>query len=239
MKSIGGEYEAGYIDPVVLAGSAAASFVKYDFKTATFTNACADPNIIMADQFYSTLRVQGFANGSIEGFINGKTGVVIADTDGLKAKGAFKDMDPESIGFTYLPYLQDGTKGRLPSDFVGFGIVKNAPHADAAGYFLRYFLDYRSYDLGEHFISTDAGTFYYELTNTPADQKYYNFESALISISDDHKDFYEELVTPKYPPNPVSPVNQRYIEINDIVNTFVADGNRIIAELREENTKTQ
>ena len=236
VKSIGKEFEGGYIDPTVLASSNSASFIKYDFKTATFSNAISDPNLISAFESCLTMKEQGLLNGSIESFKSGKTGIVIADTDELKASGIFKDMDPNSIGFTYLPALQDGTKADIASDFVGFGIVKNAPNANAAGYFIRYIADYRNYDLQNAFLTPEAGNFYYELINEISHNKCFNFDDSLIAISDKYKDFddFFDKSRSHHQASPNPSLTDPHLEA---VDEFISKGNEIIANLKEENTK--
>ena len=182
VKSLGPDYEGGNIDVEAIANSAGACFVKYDYKTATFSNGTTDPNLVAAYEWYANVRDQGLVNGNVNLFKEGKCGIVIVGTYGLKANGTFIGMDPEAIGFTYLPALQDGTKGKVSSVYRMYGIIAGAKNADAAGYFLRHFLDYRNYDLQNTFITPEAGNFYYEVTNTNADDKFFNFDDACCTF---------------------------------------------------------
>ena len=63
-----------------------------------------------------------------------------------------------------------------------YGIIDGAPNADAAGYFLRYWLDPSNYDLNNAFISVDAGNFYYGLTNIPATEKYFPRDYSCLAL---------------------------------------------------------
>ena len=177
IKSLGNDYKGGMVNVGIIADTMGASFVKYDYKTTTYSSGVNDPNLVAAYEWYANIKEQGLADATTTDFVNGKCGIVITGVYGLKATGHWQNMDPESVGFTYLPALKDGTKGRVSSINRMYGIIAGAPNANAAGYFLRHFLDYKNYDLSNTFLTKEAGDFYYELTNTVADQKYFNFDS--------------------------------------------------------------
>ena len=236
IKLLGPDYNGGYIDFSSIAASCNGTLAKYDFKTSTFSNAIFDPNLNSAFEWYSAIKNAGLLNGSIEGFKSGKTGIIVADTDSLKVSGLFKNMDPESIGFTFLPSMQDGKNAPIASDFVGFGIVKNAPYANAAGYFIRYIVDYRNYDLQNAFLTPEAGNFYYKLINEISHNKCFNFDDSLIAISDKYKDFddFFDKFRSHHQASPNPSLTDPHLEA---VDEFISKGNEIIANLKEENAK--
>ena len=138
------------------------------------------PELQTTYQWYANSCEQKLISGNVVKdygkFTQGKVGLIIWGVYGLKKTGHFKDMDPSDIGYTYLPALEDGSKGLTSSIYRMYGIIDGAPNADAAGYFLRYWLDPANYDLGNTFISPEAGKFYYDLINQSADKKYFNFD---------------------------------------------------------------
>lgn len=230
IKSLGEDYQGGHIDPEIIADSAGASFVKYDYKTATFSSGVDDPNLLMAYQWYAGVRDQGLANGNAQLFKDGKCGIFLSGVYGLKANGTWIGMDPESIGYTYLPALQDGSKGLVSSIYRMYGILAGAPNANAAGYFLRHFLDYRNYDLNNTFITTDAGTFYYELTNTEADEKYFNRDDVMCSFVGSNT---SGVFINGARRAPAAQVNTEIQAVSNIVNEAVTKGNETINKVKE------
>jgi hypothetical protein len=92
------------------------------------------------------------------------------------------DMNPEDVGFTYLPSMEEGKIGRISSIYRMYGIIDKAPNADAAGYFIRYWLDPDNYDLNNTFLTIEAGQFYYELINRTADEKYFCFDKPVATL---------------------------------------------------------
>ncbi len=182
VKALGADFQGGYVDVEVLGDTAGASFCMYDYKTATFSNGSKKKELAMTYQWYAEAREQGLVNGSFNSFKEGKCGIVITGVYGLKNTGHFKDMNWNDVGFTYLPALEDGTNGKISSIYRMYGIINGAPHADAAGYFIRYWLDPKNYDLQNTFISNKAGNFYYALTNSEADDKYFNFDDVCCTL---------------------------------------------------------
>ena len=231
VKSLGDDYEGGSIDVEAIAGSAGACFVKYDYKTATFSNGTEDPNLIAAYQWYANVRDQGLVNGNRTKFMDGKCGIYIAGTYGLKANGTFTGMDPESVGFTYLPALQDGTKGKISSVYRMYGIIAGAKNADAAGYFLRHFLDYRNYDLQNTFITPEAGNFYYEVTNSNADDKFFNFDDACCTFAGSTVSSIFNGAAKKAA---AAQVEGEVKSVSNVVEKAVTTANQLIATVREK-----
>jgi ABC-type glycerol-3-phosphate transport system substrate-binding protein len=182
IASLGEGYSGGNVDPESLGDTAGTSFVKFDHKTGTFTNNTSDPKLLLAYQLYAELHEEGVIGADFKQFTDGKSGVHIAGVYGLKKNGHFRDMDPADIGFTFMPSLEDGSQALTSGIYRMYGIVEGAPNADAAGYFLRHFLDPTNYDLNDTFISVEAGNFYYELINKTADERSFNFDDCIGSL---------------------------------------------------------
>ena len=101
-------------------------------------------------------------------------------------------MDPEDLGFVYMPSFEKGEESLVSSIYRVYGICEGAHHPDAAGYFIRYLLDPINYDLQNTFLTPEAGQFYYALTNRTASQKYFNFDAGLATLlgQDQNTAFY-------------------------------------------------
>ena len=173
VKALGADYTGIMLESDILLGSLGTSFIKYDYKTATFSSGLNDKALLEGYQWYADARENGYLDGSFASFTKGKCAIVIRGVYGLKNTGYFMNMDPNDVGFTYLPAMEEGEKGLISSIYGMHGIIDGAPNADAAGYFIRYWLDPKNYDLNNTFITIEAGNFYYELINTVADQKYF------------------------------------------------------------------
>ncbi len=181
VKSLGADYKGIAIGQTgkemdLLCGAVGASFIKYNYKTHTFSSGVNDQNLLEGLQWYADAKEQGILDGSFGSFNQGKCGIAIRGVYGLKNTGYFKDMNPEDVGFTYLPSFEEGKKGLISSIYGMHGIIEGCPNPDAAGYWIRYWLDYNNYDLNNTFLTTEAGNFYYELINTVADEKYFTFD---------------------------------------------------------------
>ena len=181
IKSLGSDYKGIAIGSTgremdILCGAVGTSFIKYDYKTHTFSSGVNDQNLLRGMQWYADAKEQGILDGSFSYFTKGKCGIAIRGPYGLKNTGYFKDMNPEDVGFTYLPAFEEGEKGLVSAIYGMHGIIENCPNPDAAGYWIRYWLDYNNYDLNNTFLTIEAGDFYYELINTVADEKYFTFD---------------------------------------------------------------
>lgn len=65
-------------------------------------------------------------------------------------------VDPDVVGYVPLPKLTEDSEQLAQKANRGYGICKGSKNAEAAGYFLRYFLDYENYDPDEIFFSKEA-----------------------------------------------------------------------------------
>ena len=76
----------------------------------------------------------------------------------LRANGAYAQygVDPDVVGYVPLPKVSKDAKQVNNLDNRSYGICKGSKNAEAAGYFLRYFLDYENYDEEEMFHSDEA-----------------------------------------------------------------------------------
>lgn len=185
VKELGGDYKGGSVDVARMGDSMGVSFVMYDWNTATYSSGIGKRELVVAYQKYAEMRAQGLLGGNADLFAKGKVGIIVTGTYGLKATGYFSEMDPNDIGYTYLPTVEGGQEARRSAIHRMYGIVDGAHHANAAGYFLRFFLDPANYDLQNTFVTPEAGNFYYNYTNTEAEKMYFNFDDSAAILAGD------------------------------------------------------
>lgn len=232
IKALGTDFHGGYIDVEVLGDSAGASFCMYDYKTATFSSGVAKKELMQTYQWYADAREQGLTTGSFANFKDGKCGIVITGVYGLKNTGHFKDMNWNDIGFTYLPALEDGTQGKISSIYRMYGIIDGAPNANAAGYFLRYWLDPNNYDIYDTFISNKAANFYFELTNSEASDKYFNFDDACCVLVNNTS---SSVFNGGAKAASSAQVNSKLQAVSNVVDEAVSKANLLIEDLKDRN----
>lgn len=228
IKALGDDYYGAYVELDILAGSVGTSITQYNFGTHTFTNGTQDPTLLKAYQWYADAREQGYIGGSRDAFVDGKCGFFVRGPFGLQTNGYFKNMNFDDVGFTWLPSFNEGEKGRISSIYGGHGIVDGAPNADAAGYFLRYWMDYKNWDLENTFFSVEAGQFYYKITDATPDEKYFNFDWPLAILAE-----YDTVDSAFY--NTIRKTTRNGIKtaldsMSNIVDTAVERGNQLIAD---------
>ena len=74
-------------------------------------------------------------------------------------------MDGLDLDFTYMPNPDENTKAVFAGNVRCYGIVKGAKNPEAAGYFLRYFLDAANYDIEDTFVSTEVAEAFFEMND--------------------------------------------------------------------------
>lgn len=187
VKSLGSDYCGGYILPESLLGISGTQV--YNLKDGKFSNGITDKYTRVL-QFLAECKtnglVDGYSNINRDEFIDGKVGIAVTNAFGLKKTGYWMNMDPSSIGFVPLPDFDAQTKGAQTSLFRGWGICKGAKNPEAAGLFLRYYLDVNNYDTSSAFISEDAEAFFFQLTALDSANKVHSFYAeAIHSITGD------------------------------------------------------
>ena len=140
--------QGGILESMTIAGQAGVSLISYNSKTGTFSGTTKNPMLTSSIQFMAKAFEEQLAgNISTTGFASGKVGLCMSGTYGTKYNGYFKDMSPADIGVLPLPTSYNGKKLEyMPLGYRGYGICKGAKNAEAAYYFLRYFLDLDKYE---------------------------------------------------------------------------------------------
>ncbi len=160
-------YIGGYVDVQSLLASTGSGFYKYE--NGRFSNGVNDMTTTVVKQIS-----QWVSDGLIRdpreynllnNFITGKAGIAITNAYGMKATGYFGKMNPNDVGFTYIPQFDDKNKAYTTGLFRGWGLVRGAKNPVAAGIFLRYYLDANNYDTDSAFINPEAQNFFFKLTS--------------------------------------------------------------------------
>ncbi len=182
-------YKGGRIEAMTLAEQMGVSLINYDQWTGTFSGKTGDPALVKAMQFMSRAVDEGLAGGSIGGFNNGQVGICMLGTYGLKYDGYFKDLPPSDIGVVPLPTSFEGKKlTYMPLGYRGYGICKGAKNAQAAYYFLRYFLDLDKYEAADaRIFANKVLERYFRYTQLPLFQKsplYFEYFQGALQLAE-------------------------------------------------------
>lgn len=162
VSALGDDYYGGSIpDMFNLLTSVGTDIVKYDHTSGKFSNTLSNPQTIKVMQYVANLSKQNLLTNQ-ETFSLGRVGLIVKDPYGLKKIGYFRAMDGLDLGVTYIPAPDASTPIKYGTGTRAYGIVKGAKNPEAAGLFLRYFLDPANYALEDSFISVDAGNWYFE-----------------------------------------------------------------------------
>ena len=161
VMALGDDYYGANIDQFPFLGSIGAGQVSYDPANAKFKCTITDPKYIEGMQYKAEISKKGMSADRTQ-FTNGTAALIICDTYGIKSTGYFRSMDPLDLACTYVP-SKDANTDTIPSDFLrAYGIVQGAKNPQAAGMFIRYFLDPKNYNIADAFFSVEAAQWYYE-----------------------------------------------------------------------------
>ncbi|MBR6573023.1 MAG: extracellular solute-binding protein [Clostridia bacterium] len=170
VKGLGVSFTPAFMDTNAIIGSTGANWLK--FSNGKFEQGF-DSLLYDATKRLSTWKQAGLVTTKFDDmgtfFTNDKMGFAITNAWGLKTTGFFggiigKKMDPNNIGFTYIPDMDASHKTVATGLPRGYGLIKGAPNPEGAGVFLRYYLDVNNYDLASAFISQKASDFFFKVT---------------------------------------------------------------------------
>ena len=227
--------DAGYspanINVRMFVGSTGSTFIKWDYKNAKFVNNVNDPTLTEAYEQWCEWSLNGYIGATMEEFKAGKAAMYCLGVNGLKSDGHWKDMDPNDIGYCYFPAKDEDSAAKVHAIYRMYGIARGAKNANAAGYFIRHFLDSKNYNMNATFHSNRARDFYYEIINTPATEKCFTFDGHCSNLAGlDEYYFYNQI---GYSTDP----NDVYTKIQSVSNQVdkaCAEGNKAIEELRKK-----
>lgn len=173
VKELGKSYIGGYIDYKCFIGSTGTSLLQLkNGKVVNGTNSTLKEAYRYLAAWYQKGLIRGTTEDLRDDFLSGKCGIAITNAYGLKKTGYWSTMNPDHIGFTYIPAMNSGTKAVTTGMFRGWGLIKGAKNPVGAGIFLRYYLDVNNYDTSSSFINSQAEDFFFKLTSgVNTDQK--------------------------------------------------------------------
>lgn len=222
-------YIGGYIDVESLLASTGSGF--YTFKNGKFANGVNDMTYNVLTQISQWVS-DGLIKNPLErnllnNFITGKAGIAVTNAYGLKATGYFSEMNPNDIGFTYIPSYDSKTKAYTTGLFRGWGLIRGSKNPVAAGIFLRYYLDVNNYDTNEAFINASAKNFFFKLTSgVDTDKKNPYMLLGITALCSESTDDYKKFVG-------VAPGQVR-TGISAKMNTFNSNANKVNGEITKQ-----
>mgnify|MGYP003292032798 CR=1 FL=1 len=162
-------FKGGFLNPDVLAASFGADWVTMSNGVAT--NNSGNNMLATVYQFIAKCNKEGLLVKARDYFNDGNVGISIDDAFSLKKTGHYASMNQNHIGFTYLPDYNKSVKAQPTATSRSYGICKKAKNPEAAGIFLRYYLDSNNYDTRKAFFSTEASTFFFDIITAASTKK--------------------------------------------------------------------
>lgn len=124
---------------------------------------------------------------STNGIADGSIAIATHHSYALRKTGAFEDHKNvwDKLGFYYLPSFNNDNKDLKTGLVRGWGLVKEASNPEAAGIFLRYYLDPENCDVANMYISSEAATFFFRATDIDYDNfiPYYTYGGKLEDVA--------------------------------------------------------
>ena len=184
IKNYDSSYIPAFLQPAPIICSTGANWFK--FSDGKFTQSF-DSTLYDATKQLAQWKMAGLVSTNMNDmshyFTYDKMGFAVTNAWGLKATGYYggimgKKMDPNNIGFTYIPDMSASHKAVATGKARGYGLVRGASEPEAAGAFLCYYLDVNNYDCSTTFISKKAETFFFNVTDRArlANQNFYNMD---------------------------------------------------------------
>lgn len=214
-----------YYSIETMLGSAGCGL--YNYKNGLFTNGLENnlhkEAIIRLADFYAD---EGYVTTAASTpFTSGKVGICTGMAWSLKKTGPNKVYDWDDIGFYYLPSYKQGEKANSTGMLRGWGICRGADNPEAAGIFLKYYLDVNNYDVGGTFITPAAETFFFMLTNID----YYHY-TPYFTYGDSNYDLtgFNEWDWENLTRSPVEWINRDYPAISSSVDKACQNLNNFI-----------
>lgn len=159
-KALGSDYAGGYIDSAHAFCGNNAPVIKYE--NGKFINNLTSNEVVEVQKFLTSLGQENLF-ASADQVANGKAALYIGGAYALKKTGYLRASDGDSFGYTYMPTLKEGQQPTVSGFLRGYGICKGSKNPQAAGMFIRYFLDPENIDLlGDAFFNVKAAQFYYD-----------------------------------------------------------------------------
>lgn len=164
IAKLGDKYVGASVRPEFAAGIWEASTNYY--KDGKFVSGLENTALATAFKWSIGGKEKGIFSTSREDvkFKANECGMLLYGDFGLRSTGGFEGMDPDIVGYVPMPKV-NATDKYYPSTGTlrAYGICKGSKNAEATGYFLRHFLDFKNYDRETMFKSDEASEFYDKL----------------------------------------------------------------------------
>ena len=159
-KALGSDYKGGAFDEAYLLSDNNAQVIKME--NGKFVNNLTSNEVIEIHKFIATIPQEGLL-ATPDDVAKGKAAFYIGGSYSLKQTGYLRGVDGDALGYTYVPTLKEGQQTTVGGFMRGYGICRGSKNPQAAGMFIRYFLDPENIDLiGDAFVSVKAAQFFYD-----------------------------------------------------------------------------
>ena len=163
IDGIGTGIRGCYDTNMFLMGSIGCALYKYE--DGKFVNGLNDPLHREAMAKIASWNKEGFYSGYIA-FSEGKVGITTGLAGwSLKKNGSNANYNWNDIGYYYLPAYKEGMKAGGTAMLKLWGICRGSDNPVGAGIFLRQYLDSNNYNTKDAFISDEAATFFFSMTD--------------------------------------------------------------------------
>lgn len=162
---LGSDYVGLSARPAILSNIFGTSLI--EFKDGKYVENCNDEQLQKAYKWALSCKEKGIYTYKYMWwkFNTNKVGMEIYSDWMMRANGAYAQygVDPDIIGYVPFPKVSKDAEQLSLLQSRSYGICRGAKNAEAAGYFLRYFLDYENYDEEEMFMNDEAAKTFKEL----------------------------------------------------------------------------
>lgn len=162
---LGSDYVGLSARPAILSNIFGTSLI--EFKDGKYVENCNDEQLQKAYKWALSCKEKGIYTYKYMWwkFNTNKVGMEIYSDWMMRANGAYAQygVDPDNVGYVPFPKVTKDSEQISLLQSRSYGICKGAKNAEAAGYFLRYFLDYENYDENEMFVNEEAAKIFKEL----------------------------------------------------------------------------
>ncbi len=188
VKAISKEYRGAAITSGPAFGSAGASF--FEYKDGKMSVA-VDDRAYDVMSFLSQMSEDGLITIDNSIFGDGRTGMALTNCFALKKTGYFPSFESENLGVTYIPTWGEDEQYKS-GIYRGWGLIKGAKNPEAAGIFLREYLDVNNYDLANTFHSSDVANFFFKITSESTENMVYSFDYDMVSATGMGEAYFNE-----------------------------------------------
>lgn len=209
-------------DTGVFTSSYGAGFVKY--KQGQFYSGIDEAVLTDTWRFLQTGVKSGLFNlGAKSQFVEGKAGMCITDTYGLKKVGYFSAMKNSDLGVTYLPKKNSSDANYPRGGFItAYGIAKGSKNPLGAGEFLNYYLNMDNYDTNRIYKTPEFATFAKEVIKIPTTLNTVYWDDSLQDLTG--QTFNKYVIT-----SDPSQIEANLEKVKNTVNAAVKKANDMVA----------